>query len=80
MHSISIAKLKATLSAELKKVRAGETVTVLDRTTPIAVITPLPDATKIVRAAGKPYVFRQLSPLTSRDPLDYLEKERGESW
>ena len=80
MHSISIAKLKATLSAELKRVRAGESVTVLDRSTPIAMITPLPEEIKIVKAAGKPYLFRELRPLTSLDPLVYLAKERGESW
>lgn len=80
MHSITIARLKATLSAELRRVRAGESVTVLDRTRPVAVLSPVPNAVRVVQAAGAPYVYRQLTPLTLRDPLEYLDDERGESW
>ena len=79
MHTITIAKLKATLSAELRRVRAGESVTVLDRTTPIAILSPIPDAIRVASAARKPYVYRQLTRLTSRDPLEYLDIERDES-
>lgn len=80
MHAITIARLKATLSAELRRVRAGESVTVLDRTTPVAVLSPIPDAVRVVQPAAAPYVYRQLTPLTSRDPMEYLDDERGESW
>ena len=52
MRGITIAKLKATLSAELRRVRAGEPVTVLDRTTPVALLVPVADAVRVVRAAG----------------------------
>ena len=57
MSGVRVADLKSKLSAHLRKVRAGRTVTVLDRTVPIARIvpyeeeggaltvrTPLPDA------------------------------------
>lgn len=80
MHAITIARLKATLSAELRRVRSGESVTVLDRTTPVAVLTPIPDAVRVVQPAAEPYVYRQLKPLTSRDPMEYLDDERGEAW
>ena len=80
MHSITIAKLKATLSAELRRVRAGESITVLDRTTPVAVLSPIPDAVRVAQAVREPYRYRQLTSLTSRDPLEYLDDERGESW
>ena len=80
MRTVAIAKLKATLSAELKRVRAGESVTVLDRTTPVALLSPIPEAIRVAQAAGEPYAYRQLTPLTSRDPLEYLDDERGESW
>ena len=80
MHTITIAKLKATLSAELKRVRAGETVTVLDRSTPVAQLSPIPDAIKVTQPAEEPYRFRKLSPLTTRDPLEFLEMERDEKW
>ena len=80
MRGITIAKLKATLSAELRRVRAGEPVTVLDRTTPVALLVPVPDAVRVVRAAEAPYAYRKLQPLTARDPLPYLDEERREAW
>ena len=80
MRGITIARLKATLSAELRRVRAGEPVTVLDRTTPVALLVPVPDAVRVVRAADAPYAYRKLQPLTTRDPLPYLDQERGDAW
>ena len=80
MRGITIARLKATLSAELRRVRAGEPVTVLDRTTPVALLVPVPDAVRVVRAAAAPYAYRKLQPLTTRDPLRYLDQERGDAW
>ncbi|MBM3220032.1 MAG: type II toxin-antitoxin system prevent-host-death family antitoxin [Candidatus Rokubacteria bacterium] len=40
MKQVKIAELKARLSEYLRAVRAGETITVLDRETPIAHIVP----------------------------------------
>ena len=40
MRKVRIAELKAHLSAHLKAVRKGQTVTVMDRETPIARIVP----------------------------------------
>ena len=80
MRGITIARLKATLSAELRRVRAGERVTVLDRTTPVALLIPVPDAVRVVRAADAPYAYRKLQPLTTRDPLRHLDEERGDAW
>jgi prevent-host-death family protein len=40
MIRVRVADLKSKLSEHLRKVRAGRTVTVLDRTTPIARIVP----------------------------------------
>ena len=78
MRSITIARLKATLSAELKRVRKGESVTILDRATPIAVLAPVPEAVRVVQAAARPYAYRRLSPLTPHDPMRHLDEERGE--
>ena len=80
MRGITIARLKATLSAELRRVRAGEPVTVLDRTTPVALLVPVPDAVRVVRAAKTPYAYRKLPPLTARDPLPHLDAERDDAW
>jgi prevent-host-death family protein len=43
MKGVRVAELKSKLSEHLRKVRAGRTVTVLDRTTPIARIVPYED-------------------------------------
>lgn len=51
---VGVAELKARLSEYLRRVRRGETVTVLDRDTEIARIVPLADS----------------DPLTVRSPLD----------
>lgn len=40
MKEVGIAELKARLSEHLRRVRAGETLTVLDRTVPIARLVP----------------------------------------
>lgn len=80
MRSITIAKLKATLSAELRRVRRGEPVSVLDRTTPVAVLAPVPGPVRVVRPAATPYAYRRLAPLTPHDPLRHLDDERGERW
>lgn len=54
-------------------------MTVLDRTTPVAVLAPLPESVRVVRAAKAAYRYRPLPPLTVRDPLPYLNEERGET-
>ncbi len=43
MKGVRVAELKSKLSEYLRKVRAGRTVTVLDRSTPIARIVPYED-------------------------------------
>jgi prevent-host-death family protein len=40
VEAVRVAELKARLSAYLRKVRAGETITVFDRDTPIARLVP----------------------------------------
>jgi prevent-host-death family protein len=49
MTTVRIAELKARLSEYLRRVRRGQTLTVLDRETPIAHIVPhAPPATRLV--------------------------------
>lgn len=80
METISVSKLKAQLSAELKRVQAGQVLTVIDHKHPIANIVPLEKEGLFAREASVPYVYRELAPLVSRDPLELLDEERGESW
>jgi antitoxin (DNA-binding transcriptional repressor) of toxin-antitoxin stability system len=59
MKAVRIAELKSRLSHHLKLVRAGETLTVLDRDTPIARIVPIDADDDIVitkPAPGAPWL------------------------
>jgi antitoxin (DNA-binding transcriptional repressor) of toxin-antitoxin stability system len=56
MKKVGIAELKARLSEKLGDVRRGETITVLDRKTPVALIVPVRSGNELLRtrkAAGK---------------------------
>lgn len=48
MKTVKIAQLKSRLSQHLREVRAGETLTVLDRDTPVARIVPIDSADDVV--------------------------------
>jgi prevent-host-death family protein len=47
MRSVRIAELKARLSEYLRAVRAGETIAVLDRETPVAQIVPVRERARL---------------------------------
>lgn len=61
MLKVRVAELKAKLSEHLRKVRRGNSVTVMDRNTPIAVISPYdrgPGALKLRSpASGAPKLY-----------------------
>ena len=78
VKSISIAALKAHLSAEIKLVSAGETIVVMDHKRTVAYLTPLPGEIETVRQKQFDYSYKVLSPLMKGNPLDYLAEERGE--
>lgn len=82
---VRVAELKSRLSAYLRRVRRGETVTVLERDTPIARLTPLAPgpAALAVRhpapGAPKPGAVPLPPPLRLKtDVLALLAAERGE--
>lgn len=54
VNTVGIAELKARLSEKINQVRRGETITVLDRKTPVALIVP-------VRPGGEPLRVRRAS-------------------
>lgn len=80
MKTISVSLLKAHLSAELKKVKAGEPVVVLDHRHPVAMVVPFEAEPLFTKEAAKPYTYKPLSPLTGKDPLSALLEERDERW
>lgn len=83
MRQVGIAELKARLSEYLRAVRRGETISVLDRETPIARIVPATERTTLyVRrpAASAPALNRVPLPgkplKLSVDIVDLLLEER----
>lgn len=80
MRTIAIAKLKAHLSAEVKKAAAGERIVVVDHNHPVALLAPLPAGLPFTRRASSRYRYRDLPPLVKRDPLAALGEERADRW
>jgi len=80
MKKVGIADLKAHLSEHLRKVRRGQTLTVLDRETPVARIVPYDDEAplEVRRASRKPRELR-LPPPPSKptDSLSALLEDRA---
>ncbi len=72
MSKVGIADLKAHLSHHLRKVRAGRTLTVVDRDTPVAKIIPYDAETplEVRRATRKPSSLRP--PPRASKPTDSL--------
>ena len=78
---VGVAELKARLSEYLRRVRRGETITVLDRETEIARIVPLADADPLSVRAPSGSVTRiqdVLLPPTLELDVDVLELLREE--
>jgi antitoxin (DNA-binding transcriptional repressor) of toxin-antitoxin stability system len=80
MTKVRIADLKARLSAHLRKVRNGSTLTVFDRDTPIATIVPYEAniPLEIRRATRKPSQTRlPAPPAAPTDSLSVLLQDRS---
>ncbi|MDX2224740.1 MAG: type II toxin-antitoxin system Phd/YefM family antitoxin [Rhodospirillaceae bacterium] len=71
MKPVKIADLKAHLSAHLRAVRRGATITVMDRDTPVAQIVPIrqPHQLQVRPAAGR--IPLSKIPLPKSAPLDF---------
>jgi prevent-host-death family protein len=84
MKQVRIADLKARLSEHLRAVRAGESIAVLDRDTPIAQLVPVrePRALRVQKPApGAPPLHRITVPKRARLNVDVvrllLEERQG---
>jgi antitoxin (DNA-binding transcriptional repressor) of toxin-antitoxin stability system len=76
MKKVKIAELKSQLSRHLRAVQAGETVTVLDRETPIARIVPVDageDVTITPAAPGAPRLGALKLPRPPRLSVDVVD-------
>jgi antitoxin (DNA-binding transcriptional repressor) of toxin-antitoxin stability system len=78
MRRTSVSYLKAHLSAELKAVKAGETIVVVDRDHPVARLVPLGDEKSIeVREPLQAFDFERPAALVSGGSLEPLFEDRG---
>jgi prevent-host-death family protein len=71
-----VSELKAKLSAYLRSVRKGETILVVDRTTPIAMLTPIdqPQDDIVILGPGGPIPsLKKLKPVRLRKRVDVVE-------
>ncbi|HOU39176.1 MAG TPA: hypothetical protein PK786_08135 [Treponemataceae bacterium] len=80
METISVSKLKAHLSAELKRIEGGLVLTVVDHKRPVATLSPVQEDALFLREASTRYEYEPLTPLIERDSATLLDEERGESW
>lgn len=84
-NTVRIAELKSRLSEYVRRVRRGQTITVLDRNTPVARLEPVgTDVSRLVvreptPGAPRPRAVRLPPPLRLKsDVLRLLAAERGE--
>lgn len=80
MMTTSVSALKTHLSAELRKVKAGERIVVVEHRRPIAVLQPYEADPLVVREPEVAYRPTRLAPLTTVDPTAALQEERGDRW
>jgi len=78
MKTISVSGLKTHLSEELRSVKAGETVLVMEHRHPVAKLVPMADEPLFAREAKTRYACTVLGPLTDKDPTQFLLEERSD--
>jgi prevent-host-death family protein len=77
MKTINISTLKAHLSAELKKVRRGGRLVVMDRETPIAELVPYKEPERLlIRPPQRKLEYPRQIPSLGIDPLEALLADR----
>lgn len=83
MKTVKIAQLKSKLSQHLRAVRAGETLTVLDRNLPVARIVPIDAADDVIitkRSPSAPSIGSVRLPKAPKLDVDVVElllEDRG---
>lgn len=78
MKTRNISYFKTHISQELKSVRSGESIIIVDRDIPVAEVTPFSEKPALpVRLPVKKLSFRNLSFTVIKDPLEMLMEERG---
>ncbi|MBU8913617.1 MAG: type II toxin-antitoxin system Phd/YefM family antitoxin [Spirochaetales bacterium] len=79
MKTTNISQFKAHISQELRAVRAGERIVIMDRDIPVAEVVPYRATAPelAVRLPVGELAFRDLKIRVERDPVELLMEERG---
>ena len=79
VRTINISYFKSHISAELRSVREGQKLIILDRDIPVAEVVPfLPAEEALVgRTQTRELTFKKLDLRVERDPLEFLMEDRG---
>ncbi len=78
MKTCNISYFKAHISRELREVRTGEHIVILDRDIPVADVVPhRREAVLPVRSPTAELAIRRLDIRVKKDPLAVLQEERG---
>ena len=79
MKTTNISQFKAHLSRELRAVRAGEHIVIMDRDIPVAEVVPYRTTAPelAVRVPLGELGFRDLKIRVERDPVEFLTEDRA---
>jgi antitoxin (DNA-binding transcriptional repressor) of toxin-antitoxin stability system len=80
MATISVSQLKTHLCGELKKVKRGSPLVIVDHKQPVAMLSAIEAEPLFVKEASAAYVYEELPPLTASDSLAQLAEERADRW
>ena len=78
METISVSKLKAHLSEEIRKRQSLGPLIILDHKRPVATLSAIDEEPFLVKEAGATYQPKKLAPLVVTDPVLELNLERGD--
>lgn len=79
VKTIKISEFKKHISEELRRIKNGERVVILDRDNPVAEVIPYEQSSKrlVVRPPRGPRALPAVNTRTKVDPLDYLLEDRA---
>ena len=78
METISVSKLKAHLSEEIRKRQSLGPLIILDHKRPVATLSAFDEEPFLVKEAAAEYLPKKLAPLLETDPVRGLDLERGD--
>ena len=79
-RTVAVAELKAHLSAELRRVKEGETTVIDDHRKPVARLTGIGSLPRYARRSCNPFIWKEFHSLINGDIQVVIDDERADSW